>query len=308
MGTEYISHQQEDGQRQESSMFRKNDIVRFVQDYNMTATDVRRRAPKGTLGVVNGQYLTSAVAGVTLLNDQRLTPSASFIEKAPGHWEAVTARHALVPGVSLVRPTADLSGGGTAQPHETFTKGGVFVVQPTCLPGSRGVALRPNDVTGAYTFSSMSVFEVFVPDVPVAEDRAQAMTFATALELAPQFHQHGVQVRVRQRSWDTDSRYAAIDVVEGITVKAKLYTAMKAREYLAQLEAAQTPIDVVAVTSGYNFRFLVPNGNAYIPAPDGATYWTLREIQAVKGITRYNGQKYRLCTEVTRTVKPIVEA
>lgn len=149
------------------------------------------------------------------------------------------------------------------------------------------------------------------PALNDGNDRSRAMNFATALGFVKRFHDLGVLVAVRQRSWDKASLYAAIDEKDsqGRNVN-KLYTAPAVEARLRELSTSQVPTDVIATTSGLCFKFLVPGTlNTYIPAPDGASMWRLDEVQAAKSITWFGGKKYRLCKEViTRTIEPFVQA
>lgn len=137
------------------------------------------------------------------------------------------------------------------------------------------------------------------------------MTFATAITYLPRFAALGQLATVRQRSWDKEGRYAAIELraekVGGeTTVTRKLYRAVECEEALRALEALQTPIDVVGTPKALYFTFIVPGTAKVIPAPDKTVWWSMNEMRQAGGLVTFEGRRYRLCKEV-RTIVPIVD-
>jgi hypothetical protein len=280
---------------------RQHDIVRFTEDYNLTGTS-EQRCPKGTLGVVSSASEWANVVAVTIARTGKtVNPVGTRLEKVPGQWLPAREVKDVRAGETLIRPKHDLNTGiGSAT--ETFLRNGVHLLVRVSTPtapyraGFRDFYIKDSD---KYAWSDVN-FEVFVPEASAAapNPRAQAMTFDTARGYVLKFKEFGVRTQVRQRSWDDEARYAALEEVSpGGAVTHKHYRATDCEARLAALRDSQVAVDVVAETAGAYLRFKVPGTQEWIVAPDHAEAWSLPEIKASKGITWQAGKKYRLCVQ-----------
>lgn len=273
----------------------QHDIVRFVRDYNMSAITTASRVPAGTLGVVNqvGAYSLA----VTLARSGNVVgPYATYVEKVPGRWVPATETKDLPASPILLRLRNDVRSNGLGE-QERFLKGGVHLLVRTVGEYPfREFRIKEDHVR--YQFSAAN-FEVFVPEVAATAPNpsAQAMTFDTARGYVSQFKELGVRTRVRQRSWDEEARYAALEELDPAgNVVRKLYRAIDCHERLRELRDVAVPTDVVAIPKGTYFQFKTPAG-VVIDAPDKSSTWSLPEIKAARGIAWHGDKKYRLCVQ-----------
>jgi hypothetical protein len=279
----------------------QHDIVRFVRDYNLSSI-LDNRAPAGTYGVVN--YVGNYSFSVALARSgNSVSPAASAVEKVPGRWVPAAETRDLPASPVLLRLRNDVRANGLGE-QERFLKGGVHLLVRTVGEHPfRDFRIKADHVR--YQFSAAN-FEVFLPEVPATapNPRAQAMTFDTARGYATQFKELGVRTRVRQRSWDEEARYAALEELDPAgTVVRKLYRAIDCHERLQGLRDLAVPIDVVGVPKGTYFQFTDGSG-VVIDTPDKSSTWSLPEIKDTKGIAWHDGRKYRLCV---RRVVPIYD-
>lgn len=135
-----------------------------------------------------------------------------------------------------------------------------------------------------------------------SSDKARAMTFEQAKEqrtaLILGLGLDPKSVIVRTRSWSHDGTFGAVEIP---AQAAKLYTVDACKEYL---RVNGTVYDAFMEKYRSGYRFLTEAGLC-VNAPDGLNWWTEEEIRQCKGVTSFQGKRYRLCVKV---VRPMYEA
>lgn len=297
-------------------MLKQNDIVRYNADQSSMGIK------KGTLAVVIDAR--DSFADVRLLDGAFRTPAISYLDKVYGRW--VPFRDypgVLVKGETLVRLNQPVTGGGPRYPRVNYTKGSIFVYDPYEL-GHReddifiGTRAYSGKYSGRAAFSfACSNFEVFVEEGQLAPARTEytppvaaakrAMAFGEAVPLCQKLNEEtGNQglYRVRQRTWDKNGRYAAIDKHTGLGsngVVTSFYLPGDVDAELQRIVESRAPIDVFAQPATYspNFQFFTKEGNAITNPRGNGTLWTQAEVLAQpNAIATIGGRKYRLCCRV----------
>lgn len=139
----------------------------------------------------------------------------------------------------------------------------------------------------------------------MATQTSNAMNYTQAREAFTRLKEAGFLGTIRQRSWDTEGLYFAVEVQEGGTLE-KLYRTADVDDFLAKRAPLDTePYSVTSLrpfgkasalgsTDTRFFRFRTPGG-VFLMAPDGAVYWSTADIQRAGGVaTDSNGRRYRL--------------
>ena len=292
-----------------TNRFQQNDIVRFVRNYGAYTT-----AKKGALAVVtnnvrdNDRYVAVRTPGGVVHH-----PEYTCLEKVEGAWHPLADYPGkLVEGEALVRPVRNLESGGPSP--TTYLKHSVYPFRRYQGQfGAPSVALKANDPGHSWMDSN---FEVFVEKgvQPVATttsgDPSRAMAFAQAVEYAQKLNKATDNLglyRVRQRSWDKQGLYAAVDCYDGLSrdrVARSLYRATECEEELRRIEESRAPVDIFVEKPGTYFRFPLPGGGYLVP-PDNDRHflWTRDEIQRTGGFVNQGGKRYRLCRKVTTRVE-----
>jgi hypothetical protein len=138
----------------------------------------------------------------------------------------------------------------------------------------------------------------------MATQQGNAMNYAQAREAFVRLKNAGFLGTIRQRSWDTEGLYFAVELTTG----EKLYREADVDAFLA----ARAPVD----TEPYDSTTLRPFGKAsakpgednrffrfrasdtyrpFLPAPDGSPYWSMADIRRAGGVAiSANGRRHRL--------------
>lgn len=141
----------------------------------------------------------------------------------------------------------------------------------------------------------------------MTESRGNAMTYEVATAQLRKLLDAGFTVRdvsIRPRTWDTEGRYAAVEVATGVganRVTTPLYNPTRVDEFIA----ASRPVDTVPAQEStrygvpvFQFRTGTGYGSLIITAPDGSVWWTQQDIAAVGGIVTFANKRYRLGRQV----------
>lgn len=138
-------------------------------------------------------------------------------------------------------------------------------------------------------------------------DKATAMNREEAVKQRDRLVWAGVPkeaLRIRNRSWDTEGVYFAVDV-KALTnppiIERKLYKPADVDAYLNSYTLAVKPVDVepymtskrAGTVAVYQFRVGGTYGD-YLVAPDGSFWWTEADMRKVGGIATRDGKRYRM--------------